>query len=305
VKVRAREADGNREAAVHCGRRVVHAPGFSIEPRAGGGGFTLIELLVVIAIIAILAAMLLPALSRAKTKAQAISCLNNGRQMTLAWRLYSDDNHDGLVADQNGVPGRPAWINSADWLNFTAAPYNWDINVDVLNSPLWPFLKSPSVLKCPADRSLAVGHPRVRSISMSQVFGTGYWLPADHWQTYSKLTQIARPTQTWVFMDEHPDSINDGAFAVRCDNAGAPSGQIVDWPSNLHSGASGLSFADGHSEIHKWRGYSSGSSVIPQGWANAPVKYNGYINAYNQFGVPAGRTTADVAWLASVTTVPQ
>ena len=281
--------------------------GSSFVREARGKGFTLIELLVVIAIIAILAALLLPALSRAKIRAQALACMTNGRQMMLAWRMYPDENNDMLLGPSDGS-GHPDPLQ-VDWipyyrLDFTPNPRNWDYTIDVVNSPLWPYLNKPDVLKCPADQSqvgTTVKYPRVRSISMSQAFGAGEWLPSSNWRTYSKLTQIVRPSETWVFIDEHPDSINDGALANVCDKAGTASGTVVDWPANYHGGACGLSFSDGHSEIHKWRGTSTAST--PYGWQNAPIRYNQYLTASTISESSGAGSIDDVGWLASVTTV--
>jgi prepilin-type N-terminal cleavage/methylation domain-containing protein/prepilin-type processing-associated H-X9-DG protein len=265
-----------------------------------GGAFTLIELLVVIAIIAILASMLLPALARAKTKAQGISCQNNLRQLMLSWRLYSEDNNDLLLTCVDGIARRPNWVSG--WMDFSSAKVNWDINNDLVKSPMYEYTgKARTVFKCPADKSqvTVAGQrlPRVRSNSMSQVFENGPWLDKNYnisqkvWQTYSKLSTIHHPTKCWVFVDEHPDSINDAAFANSCTGADSQTtAQIVDMPASYHSGACGFSFADGHAEIHKWRG-----SKI----ANAPVR-----SVLMPLPVgPAGDSWVDVAWMAENTTI--
>ncbi|HEV2210645.1 MAG TPA: prepilin-type N-terminal cleavage/methylation domain-containing protein [Verrucomicrobiae bacterium] len=269
------------------------------------GGFTLIELLVVIAIIAILAAMLLPALSRARVHAQAVGCMSNTRQLLIAWHLYALDNRDVLPPNQ---PGEQGWV--AGWMDFL--PSNTD-NTNLLfllneqYAKLGPYTRSPGIYKCPADRSTVPGlGPRVRSVSMSQAIGTkndgtpvsGPWLPGyldwnqTTWRTYPKLSSITAPTpdQVWVMMDEHPDSINDAQQGWECGLAGNAA-RIVDCPASYHDGACGIVFADGHAEIHKWRG----RTIQP------PAKYDNSLIP----NFPAGDSVADVAWLQQRTSAPR
>ncbi len=272
--------------------------------------FTLIELLVVIAIIAILAGMLLPALAKAKTKGQGIACINNNKQLMLAWRMYVEDSQDTLpyaYVDDNPSPlnrNYPyAWMHGI--LSYdNANTANWDITNTIMKGAIFANTgNSPAIYKCPADviRVKPTSGPykgqsvaRARSMAMDSwmAMNEGNW--ANTWfgdqtfRAYFKMSDMIDPgpSMTWVLVDEHPDSINDGFFCVDMRGYPAPAqAKLPDFPASYHNNACGFSFADGHAEIKKWRD----KRTMP------PVRKQDVV-AVNQANNP------DVLWLWEHTT---
>ena len=236
-------------------------------------GFTLIELLVVIALIAILAALLLPALSKARERAQGIACLNNTRQLALAWMLYADD-HNGHLAYNLGGDARRLTLAPRTNLNWVNGILTWELDNDNTNTAtltqasLGSYAnRNASLYRCPSDHVLssiqrnAGWSGRVRSYSMNAMVGdagdltaSGSNLNNPGYVQFFSLAAIPQPSEIFVFLDEHPDSINDGYFLNR---ANYNYNEWIDLPASYHNGSAALAFADGHSEIHRWQSAST------------------------------------------------
>jgi len=276
-------------------------------------GFTLIELLVVIAIIAILAAMLLPALAKAKQKAQGAQCMNNLKQLATAWKMFPDDNNGRLVPNGDETH-QPATLTDpsaqpggalAQW-----CPGRQDLTADLSPSPtsgvdigdawiklglLYPYVNSVGIYHCPADQSFINSfgsiYPHVRSMSMNTWLGDiAPYANTTTVISYYKESDLVRPgsANLWVFIDENPISINDGSFICL---PGVD--QWIDCPASYHNGAGGLSFADGHAIIKRWH-----DPTVLKGWAPPAIQPGN--PSFTR--LPPG-TPSDLGFLQDISTV--
>jgi prepilin-type N-terminal cleavage/methylation domain-containing protein/prepilin-type processing-associated H-X9-DG protein len=248
---------------------------------SGGPAFTLVELLVVIAMIGILSALLLPALNRARNRAQAVGCLSNTRQLGLAWTLYADDHEGRLPYNLGGDVSRSTVAQRTN-LNWVNNIMTWELDPDNTNTAtiteasLGPYgNRSVNIYRCPSDHVLSAIQrqagwtARIRSYSMNAMVGdagelsrTGANVNNPGYVQFFRITSIPHPAEIFVFLDEHPDSINDGYFLNR-----ASYQEWVDLPASYHDGAAAFSFADGHSQLRRWVVDSTKAPAKPDGAA--------------------------------------
>jgi prepilin-type N-terminal cleavage/methylation domain-containing protein/prepilin-type processing-associated H-X9-DG protein len=244
---------------------------------AGKCGFTLIELLVVIAIIAILAALLLPALARAKAAGLSAACLSNYKQLQLCWQLYAEDNNDRMIpnhASGSAYARAQVWADPQSWLQGNAYT---DLNTtNIQTGPLYSYNKCAGIYKCPGDKSTVRDEgqvPRTRSVSMNVYMNWDDSPSGGHYNyCWHKISGIGSPgpSRAFVFVDEHENSISQGGFFVSHPNKlnifGFPPMTWITFPATRHNNAATISFADGHVEKWRWKEGNTASIAATGPW---------------------------------------
>jgi len=247
-------------------REAMKNEGAKNSPRASLShrGFTLIELLVVIAIIAILAAMLLPALAKSKEKAKQAKCLNNIKQLTLCAVMYAGDNNSVFAENlPTAALSKNSWIQGdmSDTVGVygqvTPGVFDSTNQLCISSGKFWPYNTSLEIYRCPSDPGNRNGIPKVRSYSMNGWVGTARaktfngGAGLQYYRVYLKESDLTvpGPPRTWMLIDEHEQSINDGWFFVDMTGVRA----FADFPATRHNRGYALSFCDGHSEIFKFK----------------------------------------------------
>jgi len=271
------------------------------KPLRGTAAFTLIELLVVIAIIAILAAMLLPSLAKAKASANESKCLNNLHQLALAWYSYATDANDVMVPNAPlGFPTNETWCGGGEG-NWTTSDQNTNVSY-YLGCLLAPYVANGvGVYKCPADVIPSQNGQRIRSYSMQSQMGNCYPDVAREtlsyntgWAAYSKLSQVIAPLSpaaAIVFLEENMCTLNDGYLQVD-DNQP----QWPDCPGSYHMWGCGMSFADGHAELHQWL-----TAAL-----KIPIRFGyGYPAGSDTQANPGGPRNTDYLWWVQHTAAQQ
>lgn len=262
------------------------------------GGFTMIEVLVVVAVIAVLASILLPTLTKARDRAQGIICLNNTRQLYLGWRMYANENDDRLIYN---LAMSGSFRTNINWVNNVMT---WDLSPDNTNlltiteAALYPYINSAAIYRCPSDHVVSAlqmqagWNERIRSYALNAMVGDAGPAIVSGWNKnnpdyvqFFKSSQIREPGDIFIFVDEHPDTLDDGYFLNTEVVIGrGPVPAWTDLPASYHNRAAAFSFADGHSSLHRWQ----------ESFTVQPVK--GISRTPASLAIPGGKT-ADLEWV--------
>jgi len=243
--------------------------------REQDSGFSRLELLAVLSVLAMLAAIQLSALAHNKGNSHRAVCADNLRRLALSWLMYADDNR-GRLAPNGDAPSTNGWVaGSLDYSGTDATNLS-----KITQAKLYPYNRAVEIYRCPADLSIVRGQLRVRSYSMNAYVGDGSIGWSAGFQTMTNRSQIRQPDRTFVFIEEHPDSINDGFFAI--DMTAGVGARLIDFPAAYHNYGANLGLADGSAQFRPWVDART-----------SPARLN--------FGA-VSPNNADIAWLQSVAT---